>query len=425
MKTLKRSKIILCSAISIITLSLVFSLFFSQPNPVSAISFKQFLLWPFAKESNTKTTTPTFKTIEPETSYESIDSHEQHIINTVKKTENSVVSIVASKYLPVIKTYQIPSDPNDPLNDIFGFPFNIPQYYQKQEGTKKQEISAGSGFIINTNGYIITNKHVVSDTKAEYTVLLNDGSKYDAKIIAKDPLEDFALLKIEKTGLTPLKLGNSDNLSLGQTAIAIGNSLGEFQNTVSVGVVSGLHRSITAQDEARTPVTLNDLIQTDAAINPGNSGGPLLNLNGEVIGINVAMEASAQNIGFAIPISKIKGIINQAISSGKISVPFIGIRYATVDKDLMEEKKLSVDYGAFIDSGSSKEPAIVKDSPADKAGLKEKDIILSMNKIKITTKNPLSSVVRRFNVGDTVQLEVLREGKTININLTLGSRDSN
>jgi serine protease Do len=308
---------------------------------------------------------------------------------------------------------------------MFGFPFSIPQYYQKQEGTKKQEVSAGSGFIINTNGYIITNKHVVSDTKAEYTVLLNDGSKYAAKIIAKDPLEDFALIKIEKTGLTPLKLGNSDNLSLGQTAIAIGNSLGEFQNTVSVGVVSGLHRSITAQDENNTSVTLNDLIQTDAAINPGNSGGPLLNLNGEVIGINVAMEASAQNIGFAIPISKIKGIINQAISSGKISVPFLGIRYSAIDKDLMEEKKLSVDYGALIDPGNSKESAIVKDSPADKAGLKEKDIILSVNKIKITTKNPLSSVVRRFNVGDTVQLEVLREGKTININLILGSRDSN
>jgi len=422
MKISKWSKISIYFALFLVTFSLVFSLLFSQPNPVSAINLKQFFLWPFVKETKTKNTTPTFKVVEPETPYQSIDSHEQHIIDAVKKTENSVVSIVASKYLPVIKTYQAPADPSDPFGGLFGIP--IPQYYQKQEGTKKQEVSAGSGFIINTNGYIITNKHVVSDTKAEYTVLLNDGSKYSAKMVAKDPLEDFALIKIEKTGLTPLKLGNSDNLSLGQTAIAIGNSLGEFQNTVSLGVVSGLHRSITAQDETRATTTLSDLIQTDAAINPGNSGGPLLNLNGEVIGINVAMDKEAQNIGFAIPISKIKGIINQAISSGKISVPFIGVRYIPVNKDIMDEKKLTVDYGALIDAGTSGESAIVKDSPADKAGLKVKDIILSVNTIKINTKNPLSSVIRRFAIKETVQLEVLRDGKTININLTLGSRDS-
>jgi len=422
MKIPKWPKISIYFALFLVTFSLVFTLFFSQPNPVSAVNLKELFLWPFVKESNTKNTTPTFKVTEPEIPYSSSDSHEQHVIDAVKKTENSVVSIVASKYLPVIKTYQAPSDPSDPLGGLFGIP--IPQYYQKQEGTKKQEVSAGSGFIINTNGYIITNKHVVSDTKAEYTVLLNDGSKYPAKVIAKDPLEDFALIKIEKNGLTPLKLGSSDNLSLGQTAIAIGNSLGEFQNTVSLGVVSGLHRSITAQDETGASSTLSDLIQTDAAINPGNSGGPLLNLNGEVIGINVAMDKSAQNIGFAIPISKIKGIINQAISSGKISVPFLGVRYIPVNKDVMETKKLTVDYGALIDVGQAGEAAIVTDSPAAKAGLKAKDIILSVNKIKINTKNPLSSVIRRFAIGEVIQLEVLRDGKTINLNLTLGSRDS-
>ena len=414
---MKTSKIVIYSAITVVTLSLIFVLLFSGPKSVSAVNLKELFLWPFVKENKVKTTPVTFKVVEPETPYESVDSHEQHVIEAVKKTEDSVVSIVASKYLPVIKTYQAPADPND----FFGFP----QYYQKQEGTKKQEVSAGSGFIIDSNGYIVTNKHVVSDTKAEYTVLLNDGSKYSAKIIAKDPLEDFALIKIEKAKLIPLKLGNSDNLSLGQTAIAIGNSLGEFQNTVSLGVVSGLHRSITAQDEKGAAVTLNDLIQTDAAINPGNSGGPLLNLNGEVIGINVAMEKSAQNIGFAIPISKIKGIINQAIASGKISVPFLGIRYIVVDKEVAEKYKLSVEYGVLIDKGSSGEKAVVADSPAAKAGLKEGDVILSVNKIKINQNNQLSSVVRRFNIGDKIQLEVVRDKKPLSISVILGSRDSN
>ncbi|HOE15481.1 MAG TPA: trypsin-like peptidase domain-containing protein [Candidatus Paceibacterota bacterium] len=278
--------------------------------------------------------------------------------------------------------------------------------------------------MIDSNGYIITNKHVVQDTKAEYTVLLNDGTEYSATVIARDPLEDFALVKINKTGLVPLILGNSDNLMLGQTAIAIGNALGELQNTVSVGVVSGLHRNITAYDTTGEPTTLTDLIQTDAAINQGNSGGPLLNLNGEVIGVNVAMEQGAQNIGFAIPISKIKGIINQAISTGKISVPFIGIHYTIIDKDLMKEKNLPVDYGALIGKGANNDPAIVKGSPAEKAGLKENDIILSINNIKITAQNSLSSIVRRFNIGDKVKLEVLRDKKTIYLDLILGSKDS-
>jgi serine protease Do len=254
--------------------------------------------------------------------------------------------------------------------------------------------------------------------------LLNDGTEYSATVIARDPLEDFALVKINKTGLVPLILGNSDNLMLGQTAIAIGNALGELQNTVSVGVVSGLHRNITAYDTTGEPTTLTDLIQTDAAINQGNSGGPLLNLNGEVIGVNVAMEQGAQNIGFAIPISKIKGIINQAISTGKISVPFIGIHYTIIDKDLMKEKNLSVDYGALIGKGANNDPAIVKGSPAEKAGLKENDIILSINNIKITAQNSLSSIVRRFNIGDKVKLEVLRDKKTIYLDLILGSKDS-
>lgn len=393
---------------------------------VSAYNWQNILLWPFSKESTSTNTSTiqTIKNVESTVPYQSQDVHEQRVINSVKKAEKSVVSIVASKDLPIIKTYQIPINPSDPFNDFFGFPFNIPQYYQKQEGTKKQEVSAGSGFIIDSNGYIITNKHVVQDTKAEYTVLLNDGTEYSATVIARDPLEDFALVKINKTGLVPLILGNSDNLMLGQTAIAIGNALGELQNTVSVGVVSGLHRNITAYDTTGEPTTLTDLIQTDAAINQGNSGGPLLNLNGEVIGVNVAMEQGAQNIGFAIPISKIKGIINQAISTGKISVPFIGIHYTIIDKDLMKEKNLSVDYGALIGKGANNDPAIVKGSPAEKAGLKENDIILSINNIKITAQNSLSSIVRRFNIGDKVKLEVLRDKKTIYLDLILGSKDS-
>ncbi|MDD3156161.1 MAG: trypsin-like peptidase domain-containing protein [Candidatus Pacebacteria bacterium] len=340
----------------------------------------------------------------------------------VKNVEGSVVSIMANKDLPVADSYTM--NPFDMFRgDVFDpFSFYFDDYQPKVEPKyEKKQVSSGSGFIITTDGYIVTNKHVVSDDKAEYTVFLNDGVKYTAKIVAVDPLEDFALIKIEANGLKPLALGNSDNLSLGQTVIAIGNALGEFQNTISVGVISGLNRNITASGGNGTVERLTNLLQTDAAINQGNSGGPLLSLDGKVIGMNTAIVATAQNIGFAIPVNKIKNTIEEAVKTGKITVPFIGVYYVQIDKTEAEERDLDVDYGALLvaDKGNS---AILKDSPAEKSGLKEGDIILSVNQEKITTKSPLATVVRKYKPGETIELEVKRGENILNINLVLGTK---
>ncbi|MCX6736716.1 MAG: trypsin-like peptidase domain-containing protein [Candidatus Parcubacteria bacterium] len=349
--------------------------------------------------------------------YVPITDYETKIVNAVKNSQNSVISIIATKDLPVLEKYYI--DPfSDGGFDIFGF--QIPQY--RQNGTKPQQVSAGSGFIISSDGYILTNKHVVSDQKARYTVMTNDGVKYDAKIISLDPLEDFAVIKIEKTGLKPLILGDSSILSLGQTTIAIGNALGEFKNTVSVGVISGLERTIQASGSSGKTETLSDVIQTDAAINPGNSGGPLLNLKGEVIGINTAIVSGAQNIGFAIPVNHIKKAWQSVLDTGKIQTPFLGVSTITINDTIKEEKKLSINYGALIIKGSDNEPAITVGSPAEKAGLKEGDIILSLNGEKIDATHALISLVRNYNVGETVALKVLRNEKEIAINVVLAQR---
>jgi len=234
-------------------------------------------------------------------------SQEDAVISAVKETSPAVVSIIISKNLPIYEQCYV-----NPFGDLFPG-FQIPQICQK--GTQLQEIGGGSGFIISKDGLILTNKHVVSDAAAEYTVLTNHGEKYPAKVLSLDTDQDLAVIKINvtkesTTSLSAVVLGDSDNLQIGQTVIAIGNALGEFRNTVSVGVVSGLDRTITASGGGVTE-TIKNLIQTDAAINSGNSGGPLLNLKGEVIGINTAMASGAENIGFAIPINKAKVILQE------------------------------------------------------------------------------------------------------------------
>ena len=236
-----------------------------------------------------------------------IPTQEDEVISVVKNASPAVVSIIISKNLPLYEECYI-----NPFGDLFPG-FQIPQICQK--GTKLQEIGGGSGFIVSPEGLILTNKHVVSDSAAEYTVLTNDGKKYPAKVLSLDPDQDLAVIKINiaeesTTSLSAVLLGDSDNLQIGQTVIAIGNALGEFRNTVSLGVVSGLFRTITASGGGLTE-TIEGLIQTDAAINSGNSGGPLLNLKGEVIGINTAMASGAENIGFAIPINKAKTILQE------------------------------------------------------------------------------------------------------------------
>jgi len=358
-------------------------------------------------------------------------SQEETIIKVVKEISPAVVSIVITKDVPIIEEYYY--NPFKEFEQFFGqpFEFQIPQYRQK--GTEKKEIGGGTGFIISKDGMILTNKHVVLDKEAEYTVFTNDGKSYPAKVLARDPLQDLAIIKIEREKVVDeegsfalksfpvAKLGNSDKLQIGQTVIAIGNALGEFRNTVSVGVVSGLGRTITASGGGLVE-TLEDVIQTDAAINKGNSGGPLLNLEGEVIGINTAMVQEAQSIGFAIPIIKAKKDIQQVKTLGKIVYPFLGVRYVLITKKIQKENNLPVDYGAWITEGSNGEAAIFPGSAAEEAGLKENDIILEFNGEKITTDNSLAKIISKYNPGDKINLKILRAGKEKLFWVTLGER---
>jgi serine protease Do len=346
-------------------------------------------------------------------------SEDSFVINAVKKTNPAVVSIVISQQVPKYETYIDPNQQVNPFGDLFpGLNFNIPQY--RQNGTEKKDVGGGSGFLVSSDGLIVTNKHVVDQKNADYTVFTNDGKKHTAKVVARDPVLDIALIKIEGSGFPFLSLGDSDTLEIGQSVIAIGNALGEFRNTVSVGVVSGLARSITAGDNSGNAEVLDHVIQTDAAINPGNSGGPLLDLDGEVIGVNVAIAQGSENIGFALPINSVKSAIESVESTGKIIRPYIGIRYVDVNAELKDKNKLTVDYGVLVKAGATaSELAVIPGSPADKAGIVENDIILEVDGVKLDDKANFADIIRQKKVGQVINLKILHRGAQINVSVTL------
>ena len=323
------------------------------------------------------------------------------IIGIAKKVCPAVITIIVSKDLPKIEGF-------------FLLPYGGGVVVPKAKAGKKEKvkIGGGSGFIISQKGLILTSQHVVSDPEAEYSVVLEPTKKYPAKILARDPMNDIAILKIKAKNLPYLDLGDSGKIELGQTVIAIGNALGEFSDTISTGIISGLSRYITAFSSLdRQAERLRGLIQTDAAINPGNSGGPLVDINGNVIGINTAMVMGAQNIGFAIPINVAKKDLGEVKKYGKIRIPFLGVRYIILNKEISEKNKLSVKYGALVIRETLGELPVIKGSTAGKAGIKEYDIILEMNGEKITTKNPLSDILQKSKIGDAVSLKILRKGK--------------
>lgn len=353
---------------------------------------------------------------------ESILRQDELVVAVVEQASPAVVSVVATKDVPVVERFFVDPFADDPFfKQFFGGDsgFRIPQFRQK--GTQTQEVSIGSGFIASSDGLIITNKHVVSDATADYTIFLNDGSKKLAKVLARDPRQDLAVLKVEGTDFPFIKFGDSSKIKIGQSVVAIGNALGEFRNTVSVGVISGLQRSITASGAVTGPEMLQELIQTDAAINPGNSGGPLLNLRGEVIAINVAIAQGAENIGFSIPANKAARALDSVKKFGKIVTPFLGVRYVAITKDLAEAQKLARDYGALLKS-SDGEPAVSAGSPAEKSGLKEGDVILELNGTRVDQDHSLSSLIQNHNVGDTITLKVFRGGKEIEVKVILEER---
>ena len=230
----------------------------------------------------------------------------------------------------------------------------------------------------------------------------------------------MAILKIEGKNFPFIKLGNSSKINLGEDVLAIGNPLGDFDDTLSAGIISGLSRKINAcSDNPLKTTSLRGLIQTDAAINPGNSGGPLVNMEGEVIGINTATAMGAQNIGFAIPIDYAKDDLTELKKHGKIKKPFLGIRYIILNKELKDAQKLSVDYGALIVREHLGEDAVIINSSAHKIGLKEYDIILEAGKSKITDENTLTDILSKYKVGDELPLTILRDKKQISLILTL------
>jgi serine protease Do len=334
---------------------------------------------------------------------------EKTIPDVVKKTSPAVVSIIVSKLVPILEQYYY-----NPFGENSPFDIRIPALREK--GKELQEVGGGTGFIVSQDGLIVTNKHVVSDEDAEYSVFTNDGKEYPAKVLARDPIQDIAVLQISGSNLPMVRLGDSDKLEIGQTVIAIGNALGEFRNTVSSGIISGLSRTITASGGGVSE-QLDQLIQTDAAINSGNSGGPLLDLYGK--GINTAIVRGAQSIGFALPVNKVKKDISNIKRIGRIIYPMLGVRYVLVNKAIAESNKLSVDYGALINKGDKNEPAIVSGSAAEKVGVKEGDVILELNGTKINEENPLSKLILQHDPGETVNLKVLRDKEEMIISAVL------
>jgi serine protease Do len=336
--------------------------------------------------------------------------------------ESGLISQIAGDVGQSVVSINVTGQQTQTVPDIFGFAF--PQTQQTQ--------AAGTGFIISSNGIIVTNRHVVPAGTTNVSVTLADGTTFNnVQVIGRTSdasSQDIAFLKIgdlNGKNLVPARLGDSSKMQVGDKVVAIGNALGQFQNTVTEGIISGYGRDVSAGDQSglQASENLTDLFQTDAAINEGNSGGPLVNINGEVVGINTAVASNAQNIGFAQPINDLKALINSVLSSGQLQQPYLGVRYVSLTNDLARQFNLKVNRGAYVVS-SDTEPAIVPGSPAEKAGLKDHDVITKVNNLSIDAKTSLTSALSKFKVGDTVTLTVIRSGKTISVKATLENAPS-
>ncbi|MBI4121952.1 MAG: trypsin-like peptidase domain-containing protein [Parcubacteria group bacterium] len=352
-----------------------------------------------------------------------VTAEDSVLIDVVEKASSSVVSIIIEK--PARQATGPGVSPFDFFN-IPGFEFVPQQTPQPQSDVPVQEemvqVGAGTGFVVSEKGLILTNRHVVQDKEATYSILSRDGQKYEVEILGVDPANDLAVVKTkEEVKLAALELGSSDSIKIGQTVLAIGNSLGQFSNTVTKGVISGINRRVTASDGLGGSETLESAIQTDAAINPGNSGGPLLNVAGQVIGVNTAVSREGQLIGFAIPINDAVRLIDSIEKYGRIVRPYLGVRYTIVDKQLQKLNQLPVDYGALLRRGErAEELAVIPGGPADRAGLEENDIVLEINGQKVDVNNSLVRIVGKYNPGDVITLKVLKDGKERDVKLTLG-----
>lgn len=351
---------------------------------------------------------------------------ESQTIKVVKESLPAVVTIIATQELEQLPRSSFYDD------FFFGFPFNTnPPDFQPQDRqpqAQRQQVSSGSGFIVSSDGLVITNRHVVDNAKAEYTVVMSSGKTYQAEIVDRDTIQDLAVVKIkneksEQTQFPVLPFGDSDTVVIGQTAIAIGTTLGEFRNTVSRGIVSGINRTITAGGIGISSELIEGALQTDAAISSGNSGGPLLNLKGEVIGVNTAVSSQGENIGFALPVDQVKLVLESIKEYGKIVRPFLGVRYILLTPDVAKKNNMDREEGALIVRGDAREDlAVVPGSSADKAGLRENDVILEVDGIKVREGQSLQNLIARHKPGDTVNLKIYRAGNTVDKKVILESR---
>lgn len=335
-----------------------------------------------------------------------VESEESITIDAVKKIGPSVVTVIEKATTNSLSNTQ---------GAINLGPFTI-QIPNNEQTFPAQPVSIGSGFIVSASGLIVTNKHVVSDVGGKYQVITSDNTKYDVSKIYRDPLNDVAILKINpkqnsKKKLAPVIMGNSSRLQVGQFVIAIGTALGEFRNTVTTGVVSGLGRGIQAGDQfAGYAEKLDNVIQTSAPINPGNSGGPLVDSNGRVIGVNTATAQSGQNIGFALPINVIKQSLSDFNATGQFSRAFLGVEYKTINMNLAVLNNIPV--GAYVEN-------VLNSSPAQKAGIQIGDIIMNFNSVKLDKNNDLATLISKKRAGDSVNIVVWRNGQTQDIKVTL------
>ncbi len=314
---------------------------------------------------------------------------------TVVQEENAIISVV-DKTSPSVVAIGVSRKVINPFD-----PFAIP---------KSQDSTIGTGFVVSDKGMVVTNKHVVLEA-GPYTVITRDGQKYEVKKIYRDPTLDLAIVSIDGSNISPLELGDSSKLKVGQTVIAIGNALGKFTNTVTTGVVSGLGRKVAGYPFEGSFESLDNLIQTDAAINPGNSGGPLLNSAGQVIGVNVLTTEGAQNIGFSIPINSVKQIVSEFVAKGFVSRPFLGIQYRFISKDVAILNE--VPQGIYIQN-------TVSAGPAEKAGVKSGDIITKVNNQAIDSEGKVSEIVSKANIGQELELIIWRDGKEIKLKVAIG-----
>lgn len=335
-------------------------------------------------------------------------SQDSLVIKAIKKALPSVVSIVGNRRVPRRKHE---SSQFWGLLEDRKTPFDV-SLQLKKDGLK---ISSGSGFVVDKKGIILSNRHLISPLVSDYWAIFHNKEMLPAKVLTIDPINDLAFLKVEGENFPYLELGDSSKLELGQTIIAIGTALGEFEDSVSAGVVSGLSRFISAESLISGETSkLRGLIQTDAAINPGNSGGPLIDLSGKAIGVNTALVFGAENISFAIPISHAKKDLEDIKKYGKIRQPYLGVRYLMLSKELKERNNFSVDYGALVVSEDlPQDQAVIPNSPAERATIREFDIILECQGEKITAQNPLEEILRQCLPGQEIRLKILREQKEL------------